>query len=413
MKYIKKARFQKAHPGRIVNQYDIARLFTPAYLKCTTPNNAIKGFQSSGIWPTNMDIWKEKDFAPSSITMADRNTANSEATLQETTNEKVETVNDDIRPSISGAQSASRLGETSKNNSDDSSTDDDIEFPEPINVTAQVHNSIKKINELLVESCPRFVESRGVSPSIILDLHEEDPLKDISSTTPDVQPSSGQKESTAVDQRITYSTLPPIFSGPDEKHQIDSINKDICDLSMIDSTLPSNKPIRGESDVNETKLHSSAISVVSYYSPREIKPLPNPHIPTGTRKRKIQKSEVLTSTPVKEEQKVKFAKANTKVLKNLSRDLKTKTTFKKSTGKTKNAKTTKDIVTTKNTRKKSKQIENNEKYTCNFCAEDYIEVNGQPLDDWIQCNSCKQWSHEKCTAFEGTDIFICDHCTDN
>lgn len=44
----------------------------------------------------------------------------------------VETVNDDIRPSISGAQSASRLGETSKNNSDDSSTDMTLNFLNPL-----------------------------------------------------------------------------------------------------------------------------------------------------------------------------------------------------------------------------------------------------------------------------------------
>ncbi|KAL4720923.1 hypothetical protein ACJJTC_001460 [Scirpophaga incertulas] len=100
-------------------------------------------------------------------------------------------------------------------------------------------------------------------------------------------------------------------------------------LSMIDSTPPSNKPNKGDSDVNETLLQPSTISTLSYYSPREIKPLPNPHIPMGTRKRRIQKSEVLTSTPVKEEQKIKFDKASTKVLQNFNRDTKTKPTLKK------------------------------------------------------------------------------------
>ncbi|CAH0726273.1 unnamed protein product, partial [Brenthis ino] len=85
-------RFQKTHPGRIVNQYDVARLFAPAYLKCATPNNAIKGFQSTGIWPINMDVWEEKDFAPCSTTLTERNGANSEATLQETTNRDVGTL---------------------------------------------------------------------------------------------------------------------------------------------------------------------------------------------------------------------------------------------------------------------------------------------------------------------------------
>ncbi|KAM3965935.1 uncharacterized protein ACR2FA_012785 [Aphomia sociella] len=48
----------------------------------------------------------------------------------------------------------------------------------------------------------------------------------------------------------------------------------------------------------------------------------------------------------------------------------------------------KNIRTTNNTKvKESKIKENVENYTCYFCGEDYIEINGQPIDDWIQCNS--------------------------
>ncbi|CAG5049760.1 unnamed protein product [Parnassius apollo] len=98
-------------------------------------------------------------------------------------------------------------------------------------------------------------------------------------------------------------------------------------VSKIHSTLRSN--ILNEEDpltyyTNETILQAS-IGPTPYLSPKEIKPLLSPYVPLGTRKRKIQKSEVLTSTPVKKEPKAKLVKANNKVLKNIkNKDLNTK-----------------------------------------------------------------------------------------
>lgn len=59
--------FQKAHPGRIINQSDVARLFTSAYLKGATPANAISGFRASGIYPSNRHAIAEEHFAPSEV----------------------------------------------------------------------------------------------------------------------------------------------------------------------------------------------------------------------------------------------------------------------------------------------------------------------------------------------------------
>ncbi|KAL4709210.1 hypothetical protein ACJJTC_010510 [Scirpophaga incertulas] len=179
---------------------------------------------------------------------------------------------------------------------------------------------------------------------------------------------------------------------------IDSTTTSIVDLNELD---PLQSMMDEENDSCMEKGPEPSASAI-YFSPKEIKPLPTPRVPMSTRKRKIQKSEVLTSTPVKEEQKVKFTKMNTTVLKNLNKDLDKKL-------KTKN-------ITKKNTKnykvKKAQKEDTNIKYTCYFCGEDYTEINGQPIDDWIQCSSCSQWSHEKCTAYEGIGLFICDNCTD-
>ncbi|KAK9869160.1 hypothetical protein WA026_002906 [Henosepilachna vigintioctopunctata] len=46
--------FQKSHPGRIRNQYDVARLLSPAFLKSAVAQNAVHGFERQGISPVNM-----------------------------------------------------------------------------------------------------------------------------------------------------------------------------------------------------------------------------------------------------------------------------------------------------------------------------------------------------------------------
>ncbi|KAJ8892046.1 hypothetical protein PR048_004613 [Dryococelus australis] len=48
--------FQKAHPGRIVNQLDIARLVIPAFLKSALAKNAVNRFSLTGLWPFYRNI---------------------------------------------------------------------------------------------------------------------------------------------------------------------------------------------------------------------------------------------------------------------------------------------------------------------------------------------------------------------
>jgi hypothetical protein len=48
-------------------------------------------------------------------------------------------------------------------------------------------------------------------------------------------------------------------------------------------------------------------------------------------------------------------------------------------------------------------------YFCIYCNEKYME----PLpagEDWIQCYSCNNWCHEKCTCRRGRGRFLCDNC---
>ncbi|KAK4878857.1 hypothetical protein RN001_011363 [Aquatica leii] len=74
-------------------------------LKCATPKNAMKMFQSLGIW-MDIDVCERKDFAPSFTMLNVDNTANQNTTLEETTDHYfgATTTNDKIKPSTSEIQ---------------------------------------------------------------------------------------------------------------------------------------------------------------------------------------------------------------------------------------------------------------------------------------------------------------------
>lgn len=60
--------FQRSHVGRIISQYEVARLLDEAYMRAASAQNAINGFASTGIWLTNRHIFDESDFLSSTLT---------------------------------------------------------------------------------------------------------------------------------------------------------------------------------------------------------------------------------------------------------------------------------------------------------------------------------------------------------
>ncbi|XP_060801206.1 uncharacterized protein LOC132901931 [Amyelois transitella] len=60
-------KFQKQYPGRVMDQYDVAKLVSQAYLRSATPQNALSGFRASGIQPFDRYAIGEEYFAPSAV----------------------------------------------------------------------------------------------------------------------------------------------------------------------------------------------------------------------------------------------------------------------------------------------------------------------------------------------------------
>ena len=60
--------FMTAHPGMRITMFDIAEIFGNAYMKVATVYNAVKGFETCGIFPYNDNLFTDEDFAASTVT---------------------------------------------------------------------------------------------------------------------------------------------------------------------------------------------------------------------------------------------------------------------------------------------------------------------------------------------------------
>lgn len=58
----------RRHPGRVVTELQIAEIFSAAYGKAATVQNACNGFRKAGIIPFRRDMFTDEDFAASAIT---------------------------------------------------------------------------------------------------------------------------------------------------------------------------------------------------------------------------------------------------------------------------------------------------------------------------------------------------------
>nr|CAI5827887.1 unnamed protein product [Callosobruchus analis] len=81
--------FQKPHSGRIINQFNVARLFSAAYLKRASQSNEICGFRASGIYPYNRHAISEEYLAPSEIYEFERAEGEGDTQSMQTTADKV------------------------------------------------------------------------------------------------------------------------------------------------------------------------------------------------------------------------------------------------------------------------------------------------------------------------------------
>ena len=58
----------RSNPRKTITIYDIPALIKEAQLSTMISRNILSGFESTGIWPYNRNIFTELDFMPASVT---------------------------------------------------------------------------------------------------------------------------------------------------------------------------------------------------------------------------------------------------------------------------------------------------------------------------------------------------------
>lgn len=360
--------FQKSHPGRIINQYDITKLFGGAYPKCASVHNAIQGFRKPGIWPYNPNAFGDEDYAPSAMT--DR-PLDAEATVlppsvHEENNQPIQSLRLlDAETSILPATSQETNNSPVLSSLIGPSTDADTTTEQNLNDPPS-SPSVLTVYPLDAEIT--------VPPSTIQEKNYPQAVPP--NTYRSLNPETTSILSTA--QEENDITLLCTIAGHPMNDETVLSNDDMLQLPSDDLTI-----------LEERVMTPRPEPVADCISPFVVRPIPTMSAPKTNRKRKCQKSEVLTSTPVKKEQAVKFKKINA---------IKTKIS---------------DIGPSTSKKGRAKQINkkktNKTDFFCLVCSEKYIDP---PIEEWIQCAQCSQWAHEECTSYAGRGSYFCDECED-
>lgn len=94
------------HPGAVITQYDVGKIFTSAYEKVCNIEKSRRAFEVTGIHPFNPEIFSDEDFAPSEVTFRSENEDQSsepQPTQDQNDNEEIQAEPVD-KPGPSGIQ---------------------------------------------------------------------------------------------------------------------------------------------------------------------------------------------------------------------------------------------------------------------------------------------------------------------
>jgi len=155
-------------------------------------------------------------------------------------------------------------------------------------------------------------------------------------------------------------------NGRSQRLEINNINLEAVN-NCVSSATESAELLLSQSSLKSIDQQCEILQV----NPSDLRPLPKAQI-NQKRRKNNQKSEILSSTPVKEEIEKKENSSGTKRI-NLKRTI------------CKNQK--------EKSLKKSKIESNGKETLCPSCGGRYGDP---PPEDWIQCEVCEAWWHETC-----------------
>jgi len=60
--------YMRTNPGKVVTEYQMSSLLNEAYGRAASLQNAVSGFQKTGLWPLSMSVFVDADFLPARVT---------------------------------------------------------------------------------------------------------------------------------------------------------------------------------------------------------------------------------------------------------------------------------------------------------------------------------------------------------
>lgn len=355
--------WMRNNPGQTMTIYHIPAIVATSLPQACTPRNIQAGFQCTGIYPYNRDIFDDTDFGPSFVT--DRplpNVADSQEPPEPALSVLVPVRQQTSIP-LEHLPTPDYGVTTVENQKESSASERSTEVfrlpTDPIVVTEEDSLSQEIEPGLSYISMFTFVEAEQ---SQYTPQDQSDPLsRGIEPENPPELPSS-------------RSPLRIIAPHPSPRQS--------SSRYYVDPSLPST-------------------SNASYFSPEAVRPLPKaPPRKMTNRGRKTRKTAIYTDTPEKEAIEKEVAE-RLKRSKQVKKNLEDKENRK---GKGK-GKTTKPMIM-KMKQKDDASESSEEECFCVVCMEPYSA--SRPNETWVQCTECKMWAHEECTPQEAN--YVCHNC---
>jgi len=413
--------WMRQHPGRAVTSWQVAELFGSAYCKAASVGTAVSGFRASGLWPLDIGVFSDSDFAASAVTDIcsigqSKSGVSGPVGLAAEVTDSIQLNSTDLQvvddDNVSQADEAAALGR--------GTPVDDAQF-HTTRVSASVVNEPAVVDRRTPVPLVCSINQSGIADPAAPEVVFSAPLN-----TTDQQIS--EAEDGDINQAVAVSTVIPVSVADD---QIGTAGVSTQPLPTMRIKTPWNNTSDAVNVVAPSDIHSVHVS--------DISPVPVMESQSCKRKRRASHAVDVTSTPYKTQlestpsgkkavakKRLNLAEAQnnqkrgksttvTAAVKN--RKKKTKELLQSvpedsSTRPTKNRKTS-----GRKSQKKQKQMTGNsgDIWICNDCSVEYGDQNDTRLtEDWVTCETCAKCFHmscaENCGVVDDDESFVCKDC---
>lgn len=394
--------FMRTNPQKKLNRYNAGQLIAKAWIRATTPANAISGFRGSGIYPVNPNALSDAEFAISDIALEEHaqerefDPLNDEApgVFQEPT--LCESVQES-EPDLNQRNETPPLGDQVPNYAEAEQNSVNQNHTPP-----RTSLSVLNLSHDCLDLADGFIEKYIMDgtelsfPSLLSlnepqnqDLEKETPSKFLHQSSPipkiPLNISKRAKQSAEI-----LNSNDKIDQKKNKEDKINNTNK-ITETKNNDSKTGKNKPAGSKKTIEKKrgqlqkkKQTKRCIDITSSETESDNTDYIKLTERRALRKRRIQ----IYSSDSENEENIYI---NPKSLKGkATKGLPTKS----------RSRDTEKKIKVENANLKIKNInkKNSDNDYCVECFENYNFTKSK--SDWIQCQICRMWLHETCTTFE-------------